>query len=329
MPIAKIPPIRPYAPYVSILRKTGTEEYRVDILVPIIGNQVITFQESKGNESYKITGDVKDGPTAPPPERTDSTDPTDSTGAAGSSSGAMSPARAPSSPSTVIPTRTFIHTRIKIDNSGVPNYDPNKFEVICTIENKSQSKKSSHTIGIYVRDAQEIDDLDIGEMALEYPHLYLTRPKALDDNNINNKKENLFPRLLIPSKDYQLDQNFELDPQINYGDQGFCESLVILYPRPDDEKGELKIFAPAKLNKTTFTERGPGEGSYGAITIIADDEQEAKNLKDEYSSFQNHLQMQRMNSQKTINNEPKKKKGKIRTRSADSTSGGNLFAQIP
>lgn len=312
-----IPVIRKYAPYISLIKDANDKtQYHAFIMIPIeVGKRVKIKEIKKTTKKYEVEFLVEDN-SNPAANLKDYLIP-------------VANAKLPTNrlffleneQKAVIKAARFMFVAKRFDFSPVDDFNPLTFEVSFIINNVPNLNK--HKITSFCIDAELGNAMDQTDIATGYPYMYLTKPIVLDSNRITN--EDYFPRLLIPTKNFKFTSGFENKPQINYGKQGVCESVLALYPDAA-AANKLFIYAPPKVNKSTFRDEAAGEGFFTAMVVSAVSKAEAERFRNDNSNqIEKRQLIQNMGAIQVGALGSTSRTGRIRTKSSDDIGGGGVF----
>jgi len=141
------------------------------------------------------------------------------------------------------------------------------------------------------------------ELALNCPYAFLTNPHSGTDPDT----ENFDPHLLVPMKGYEYVDEME-KVHITNNSEGSCKSLIVLQKTSDEN---LNIIAPVKTNQSKFWDSDEIDGSFQAITYLAEDLTAAETIIEMLDDLFSD------NSNNKDEEKNKKSKVKLRTRDAD------------
>ena len=138
------------------------------------------------------------------------------------------------------------------------------------------------------------------ELAFNCPYAFLSNPGMGTDENFD-------PRLLVPMKGYQFDDEME-KVHITDSSEGSCRSLVVLHKTSSQD---LSIAIPAKTHESKFCDDDEVEGSFQAITYLAEDLTDAEAMIEVLEGLFNG------SADNSNNNDDENKKSKVTIRTKD------------
>ena len=138
------------------------------------------------------------------------------------------------------------------------------------------------------------------DLALNCPYAFLSNPGMGTDENFD-------PRLLVPMKGYQFDDEME-KVHITDSSEGSCRSLVVLHKTSCQD---LSIAIPSKTHESKFFDHDEVEGSFQAIAYLAEDLTDAEAMIEMLEDLFNG------SADNSNNNDDENKTSSVRLRTRD------------